>query len=109
MNWRDRPLTSHEVIAETIAATTTTAGLTAQAALDTSTYQKGIKISDKDMQALEQRSIRRHDFHDGVELHPGPRPAADTPDITEINLRRALSADFREADSGQLPHSATGR
>src|SRR6266571_2590773 len=63
MNWRGRPLTSHEVIVETIAATTTTTGLTVQAALDTGTYEKGIKISDKQMKALEQRSIRRHAFH----------------------------------------------
>ena len=46
MNWRRRPLTSHEVIVETIAATTTTTGLTVQATLDTGTYEKGIKISD---------------------------------------------------------------
>ena len=63
MNWRGRPLTSHEVIVETIAATTTKTGLTVQAALDTGIYQKGIKISDKEMKALEQHSIRRHDFH----------------------------------------------
>ena len=77
MNWRGRPLTSHEVIVETIAATTTTTGLTVQAALDTGTYQKGIKISDKEMQALEQRSIRRHDFHGEwnytVVRHEAPR------------------------------------
>ena len=48
---------------QTIAATTTTTGLTVQAALDTGTYPKGIKISDKEMKALEQRSIRRHAFH----------------------------------------------
>ncbi len=63
MNWRGRPLTSHEVIVETIAATTTTTGLTVQAALDTGTSEKGIKISDKQIKALEQRSIRRHAFH----------------------------------------------
>jgi hypothetical protein len=38
MNWRGRPLTSHEVIVETIAAITTKTGLTVQAALDTGTY-----------------------------------------------------------------------
>ncbi len=59
MNWRGRPLTSHQVIGRTIAATTTKTGLTVQAALDTGTYEKGIKISDKEMKLLEQRSIRR--------------------------------------------------
>ena len=49
MNWRGRPLQTHEVIVETIAATTTRTGLTIRAALDTSTYQRGIKITDKEM------------------------------------------------------------
>ena len=34
MNWRGRPLTSHEVVVQTIAATTTRAGLTVHAELD---------------------------------------------------------------------------
>ena len=36
MNWRGRPLTSHEVIVQTIAATTTRTGLRVRAELDTS-------------------------------------------------------------------------
>jgi len=63
MNWRGRPLTSHEVIIETITATTTRTGLTVHAALDTDTYAKGIKISDKEMKTLEQHQIRRDQFH----------------------------------------------
>jgi hypothetical protein len=38
MNWRGRPLTSHEVIVNTIAATTTRTGLSVHAELDTGTY-----------------------------------------------------------------------
>ncbi|MGI8815239.1 MAG: ISAzo13-like element transposase-related protein, partial [Pseudonocardia sp.] len=38
MNWRGRPLETHEVVVETIAATTTKTGLTIQAELDTNTY-----------------------------------------------------------------------
>ena len=80
MNWRGRPLTSHEVIVETIAATATKTGLTVQAALDTGTYEKGIKISDKEMKALEQRSIRRHDFHGewNYALLPASQPTDPT-------------------------------
>lgn len=63
MNWRGRPLETHEVVVETIAATTTKTGLTVQAMLDTNTYQRGIKISDKDMKAFEARHVRRHTFH----------------------------------------------
>ena len=46
-SWRARPLTSHEVVIETIRATTTTTGLTVKAELDLGTYEKGIKISDQ--------------------------------------------------------------
>src|ERR1039457_1782890 len=79
-NWRGRPLTSHEVIVETIAATATKTGLTVKAALDTGTYEKGIKISDKEMKALEQRSSRRHDFHGewNYALLPASQPTHPT-------------------------------
>ena len=43
MNWRGRPLTSHEVIVESIAATTTRTGLTVRAELDPGTYPRGIR------------------------------------------------------------------
>ncbi len=46
-NWRARPLTSHEVIINTIAATTTKTGLTITAELDTGTYPTGIKGSPR--------------------------------------------------------------
>ncbi len=63
MNWRGRPLTTHEVVVETIAATTTKTGLTIQAALDTNTYPRGVKITDKEMKAFEASHLQRHDFH----------------------------------------------
>jgi hypothetical protein len=64
MNWRGRPLTSHEVIVQTIAATTTSTGLTVRAELDETTYPKGIKVPDQDMNALVTNGIlSRHDFH----------------------------------------------
>jgi Rhodopirellula transposase DDE domain len=64
MNWRGRPLTSHEVVVNTIAATTTRTGLTVDAELDTGSYPKGIKIPDHDMKTLETTGIlTRHDFH----------------------------------------------
>ena len=43
MNWRGRPLTSHEVIVQTIAATTTGTGLRVHAELDTSAYGTGVR------------------------------------------------------------------
>lgn len=41
MNWRGRPLTSHEVVLNTIAATTTRSGLRVEAALDEGSYPTG--------------------------------------------------------------------
>ena len=64
MNWRGRPLTSHEVIVNTIAATTTRTGLKVHAELDTGSYPNGIKIHDREMKALEQAgTLVRHPFH----------------------------------------------
>jgi len=60
MNWRGRPLTSHEVIVQTIAATSTGTGLRVRAELDTSAYGTGIKVSDRQMDALP---LTRHDWH----------------------------------------------
>jgi hypothetical protein len=64
MNWRGRPLTSHEVIVQTIAATTTRTGLTVHADLDTGSYPTGIKIPDATMTALaESGALTRHTWH----------------------------------------------
>lgn len=49
MNWRARPLVSHEVIVNLIASTKTTAGLLVHAELDTSDYPKGVTVSDQEM------------------------------------------------------------
>ena len=80
MNWRGRPLISHEVIVETIAATSTSTGLTVHAELDQNLYPTGVKIPDKDMKALETDGIlTRHNFHGewNYTLHPKPRHAPD--------------------------------
>jgi len=62
-NWRGRPLESHEVVIETLRATTTSTGLTVHAELDTGTYERGIKITDKQIAALEATQLHRHTFH----------------------------------------------
>ena len=74
MNWRGRPLTSHDVIINSIAATTTRTGLTVQARLDDGTYPTGVKISNAQMAALP---VSRHPFHGdwNYTLHPAPRHA----------------------------------
>jgi hypothetical protein len=51
-NWRARPLTDRMAIVELIAATSTKTGLRVECALDERTYEKGIKVSDAEMEAL---------------------------------------------------------
>jgi len=60
MNWRGKPLVSHETIVNLIAATTTRKGLKVRAELDSNLYQKGIKISDEEFAAIR---ISRDEFH----------------------------------------------
>ena len=59
-NWRARPLTDHAAVVELIAATTTKTGLKVESALDTRTYEKGIKVSGAEMKRLD---IRGDAFH----------------------------------------------
>ena len=44
MNWRGRPLTSHEVVVNTIASTKTRTGLRVEAELDTASYPLGVMV-----------------------------------------------------------------
>lgn len=60
MNWRGKPLYSHEVIVNLIASTTTRKGLKIEVELDTSTYPIGIKITDDE---LDEVQIQREEFH----------------------------------------------
>ena len=59
-NWRGRPLTDRLAIVELIGATTTKAGLKVECALDTRIYEKGIKVSNAEIEAL---NITGDDFH----------------------------------------------
>jgi hypothetical protein len=56
LNWRGRPLTSHEVVVNLIANTTTTTGLRIQAALDPARYPTGVKVSEDEFAAVRIRA-----------------------------------------------------
>jgi len=60
MNWRGKPLVSHQVIVQLIGSTTTDTGLKVVCELDGNAYPKGIKVSDTEMQAI---NITRDAFH----------------------------------------------
>ena len=59
-NWRARPLTDRVAVVELIAATSTKSGLRVESALDERTYEKGIKVSDAEMDAI---NICGDEFH----------------------------------------------
>ena len=60
LNWRSRPLVSHEVIVALIGATTTQTGLRVEAALDSRPYPTRVEVSDDE---LAQVQLRPHQFH----------------------------------------------
>src|SRR5204863_5780980 len=60
MNWRGRPLISHEVVVKLIGATMTKSGLKVRAKLDKRKYPLKVKVSDEDMKSLNiERSEER--------------------------------------------------
>jgi hypothetical protein len=92
MNWRGRPLTSHDVIINSIAATTTRTGLTVDAGLDDGVYPTGVKITNAQLAALP---VSRHAFHGdwNYTLHPaataaltaaGDQPGHGEPALPEL-------------------------
>lgn len=60
MNWRGRPLISHEVVVKLIGATMTKNGLKVKAKLDKRKYPLKVKVSDEEMKSL---NIEPHPFH----------------------------------------------
>src|ERR1700722_8936261 len=95
-NWRARPLTSHEGIIKTIAATTTTTRLTVTAALDQRAYPTGNRVPAAQIQALHDTgALTPHRFHGdwNYTICPAAVPAPPPPAAPAILplLRAALS------------------
>jgi hypothetical protein len=59
MNWRGKPLVSHQVIVQLIGATTTETGLKVYCEIDANLYPKGVEVSDEEIQAI---NIVRSEF-----------------------------------------------
>src|ERR1051326_1815471 len=72
-HWRGRPLDSLATIVNLISHTTTEAGLYVEASLDYATYNKGIKVTDLEMDELH---LKRDKFHGewNYSLLPRPKP-----------------------------------
>jgi hypothetical protein len=87
MNWRGRPLESHEVIVELIGATRTHTGLWVRAELDRGRDPLGIKVSDGELAAVP---LARHAFHG--EWNYTMQPAADKASPTPRSSSTTLEA-----------------
>ena len=70
-NWRGRPLVSRETVVNLIGSTTTKAGLEIQSVLDENAYEKGIKVTDLEMCAIQ---IKREVFHGEWNYEIAPKP-----------------------------------
>jgi transposase len=68
-NWRGKPLVSHQVIVNLIAATTTQTGLRVRAEIDPRKYPKGVKVTDQEVASIR---IERDKFHGdwNYTIHP---------------------------------------
>jgi transposase len=71
LNWRGKPLISHEVIINLITATTTSTGLKVYAQLDNRPYPKEIEVTDQELAAV---NITRHPFHGEWNYSVAPSP-----------------------------------
>ena len=77
--WRARPLTSYDVIIDTIGNVTTKTGLTAVAVLDENKYPAGTEIGDEQMRDIEERCLVRHGWHGEWNYTLLARPAPPGP------------------------------
>ncbi len=59
-NWRGKPLISHDVIINLIAATVTKAGLEIRAELDRGSYPTGVAVADEELATV---NLKRASFH----------------------------------------------
>jgi hypothetical protein len=73
VNWRGEPLVSYETVITLISTTTTKTGLQVKAMLDTGHYERGIKISDEEMQQLH---LQPHALYPRWNYTLAPRPSA---------------------------------
>ncbi len=60
MNWQGKPLECYQTVVNLIGATKTRRGLKIKAVLDENIYEKGIKITDEE---LDKINLSRHEFH----------------------------------------------
>ena len=108
--WRGRPLTSYDVIIDTIGAVTTATGLTCTAVLDENRYPTGLQIPDHVMKEVEERQLSRHDWHGewNYSLLAVPRPAVPAPQPPPVPARLLTREELAHpALTGTTPQAVT--
>jgi Rhodopirellula transposase DDE domain len=107
--WRARPLTSYDVIIDTIGRVTTRTGLTAIAVLDQNAYPTGTEIGDEQMRDIEERCLTRSEWHGEwnytLLAHPAAPEPAPEPEPPDQARQDALN---HPALTGADPAAVTG-
>jgi hypothetical protein len=96
MNWRGRPLTSHEVVVACIAATTTRSGLRVQAELDQGSYPLGLAVSKAQLKGLPiephaERGTWNYTIHPAAHGAEQAAPPAASGDIVRRHVLDLLA------------------
>ena len=119
MNWRGRPLVSHEIIVDLIGATTTATGLRVQAELDPGAYPTKVKVSDDELATVQ---LTPHAFHGEWNYTVTPRPtdhmlsvalddfgtgysnlcALDRLPVNELKIDKSVIAAVSESRNSQI-------
>ena len=116
--WRARPLTSYDVIIDTIGRVTTKTGLTAIAVLDENAYPTGTEITDEQVRDIEKRCLTRDSWHPdwnyallahpaGPEPEPPPAPPDRQATLNHPALTGIQPGDLHElATALEVPYRA---
>ncbi|MCC5474464.1 ISAzo13 family transposase [Streptomyces barringtoniae] len=94
-NWRGRPLTSHEVVVNTIGATTTRTGPTVRAELDSGAHPTGTTVPDH---VMDRIPLEPHEWHGtwNYSIRPeplGPEPLGPEPPSSSPEFGRFPAGD----------------
>ncbi len=69
-NWRGEPLVSRAVVVNLIGSTRTRTGLRIESELDTNTYEKGVQVSDEELELVR---LKKDKFHGDWNYRIEPR------------------------------------
>ncbi len=89
MNWRGKPLISHQVIISLIAASRTGSGRNVHVRLDEAEYAKGIKVTDKQLEAV---NLDGHAFYPEWNYTVSPSQPTATACVNPTALGLELAA-----------------